>query len=88
MNTKTCDNATSDSVSCSAERLPRQVIEERLLAALGDDECVAIVLNRSDLSLLIDAMDARRGLMVDRWSEQRGKMRADLIQLQIEAFGS
>ncbi len=62
----------------------REVIQGKLLAALDDDDKVAIVLSEEDLDLLIEIV------ALSRIKESHFKidaMWADLRQLRKEAFG-
>ena len=59
----------------------REIIEGRLLAALDDEDKVAIVASKEDLAFLIKCV----GNFHDR-SKQQQEMLADLTTLHSEAF--
>lgn len=70
--------------NCSVERTNRQVIERKLLDALGDENTVACLFSKQDLEDLIQACEHNqfRGELWDRCSNLAGGMK----QLLREAF--
>lgn len=71
----------NDGGQCRVVQSTRQIIEHKLLAALDDDEKVAIIASRTDLALLIAGLDK----LTDA---RAGVLSQDMQQLQREAFGS
>lgn len=65
--------------ACSEEHVGRQVIENKLLAALNDDSKVAVLLSGQDLRMLICALEQYSG------GPQR-EFAADMRQLLRAAF--
>ena len=69
-------------MNAKVEEVPREVIEGKLLAALDDKECVAILANKRDLNDFIDAFCTS-----PIRSTPRGKqLIKDLIKLRDSAF--
>lgn len=73
----------------TVNRISREVIEHKLLTALDDEDCVAIVVKEDDLDLIIHAL----GMVVaskHRTSQPTlydNQLRHDLCRLRKEAFG-
>lgn len=65
----------------TVERVPRSIIEKRLLDSLGEGPCVAILASKGDLALIIAALQTYD----TRASDDMAK---DLNRLCIEAFGN
>ena len=64
----------------TVELAHRRVIERKLLTAIEDDDCVAILASREDLSLLI------RGLERINVNPKATALCAALVRLRMEAF--
>lgn len=64
------------------EHVGREIIENKLLATLEDDEHVAIVLSRKDIDALMGAFMGKLKL-----TERQVSMLKDLAQLRSGAFG-
>lgn len=74
------------------DRVPRQVIDGKLLAALDEESKVAMFLGEEDLSLLISAATLQTEQSAVSDEERRLKLRLvqllhDMHQLRREAFG-
>lgn len=70
---------------CSVSAVKRQVIENKLLAALDDRGKVAILATEEDLEIIITALllaESNRVVISSKYKE----MRADLEQLRSAAF--
>lgn len=67
--------------ACSVELTSRQVIERKLLAALDDEDKVALLCSRQDLDMLIAALHTSS---IDGPKEREWER--DLRQLRAEAF--
>jgi len=65
----------------AVDRVPRQVIESRLLAALDDEDKVAIVCTKEDLTMLISSLNVVAGA-------KQLEMARDLYELKQAAFPS
>ena len=73
---------------CSTETVSHQVIEQQILTALDDRAKVALVIDESDLCLLIDALSWR---MADLNASPRSRQWVflqDLMKLKQAAFGA
>lgn len=68
------------------EHTSRQVIDNKLLAALDDEEKVAIVTNEDDVELLIDALSFYAQAADAENRDKAATFIADLMQLKREAF--
>lgn len=70
------------------DRVPRQVIDSKLLAALDDDDKVAMILSEADLMFLIKTLEWSNLKMFD--DDEREKLN-DLLEAMVrlgqEAFG-
>ena len=69
------------------DRVPRDVIDGKLLAALDDDDKVAIVLSEFDLLMLIESVKHRIALIGEESAGQLVGMLGDMELLRREAFG-
>lgn len=69
---------------CSVVPTSRSVIERKLLAALDDEDKVALLLSRKDLELVINAMGWAPIQHPQR--DAANEMLGDLKQLHTEAF--
>ena len=73
--------------TCSVESASRQVIEHKLLAALSDESCVAILATKSDLQDIISACHQTALRLNGASPTERFKsLEADMKQLMREAF--
>ena len=68
---------------------PRQIIEDKLLAALDDESKAAMLVTADDLDLLTDALDfAAAGMSGSaHYPDGFRRWRDDLLQLRTAAFG-
>ena len=91
---RNCDGQPSLApATCSVERTPRSVIEKKLLTALGDESCVAILATKQDLEDMIAALcgyelGTWKGNVLS-WEDYRKRCRSlsnDMTQLLHEAF--
>jgi len=80
-------------MSSVIEEVPRQLIEGRLLAALDDKECAAVLFNKEDLNIVIDALfgiHATSPTLVTEdqraIQDRRDNLTEDLIKLRNSAF--
>lgn len=71
---------------CKTSYAPREVLEGKLLAALDDESKVAIVLDKADVDMLINALEAYPAHAVKGGKSHR-QYAADLRQLRSAAFG-
>jgi hypothetical protein len=73
---------------CSVRATSRQVIENKLLDALTDDGCVAALLHKPDLDVIIDSLihTANNRVLALEPSVRARQLAADLRQLRAAAF--
>jgi hypothetical protein len=74
-------------MSVTVQGASREIIERKLLAALDDEDKVAIIASRQDLEDLITAVNT---LLRHLWSKDWPRVNAlksDLERLKKEAFG-
>ena len=71
------------------DRVPREVIDAKLLAALDDDDKVALVLSEADLDLMIGFMGRsdRESYHDDDDRERLTYLYEGMLKLRHEAFG-
>jgi hypothetical protein len=66
------------------EHTSREIIERKLLNALANKDCVAVIFNEKDLNQVIAAIQ----YIELREHMKRSSLLSDLLRLRKEAFGS